>query len=180
MLVGAASPAADQLSKLLDVLADPARTKQAIADLRVAEEAATAAQSKAAADAKRNADLETELKSTADKLQAGLDNLVTRASDLDTREGALKGREDGIAHAKSALDADTARLNQRHEQRMSELDAREKAMNDAQVAHEADMATREQTVKEREAGAKATMDQALAMKADYEQRTAKLNAAIAP
>jgi chromosome segregation ATPase len=179
LTTGPASPAADQLSNLLAALADPARTKQAIADLRAAETAANAAQSKAADDAKRNTDLEDELKKTADKLQSGLDNLVTRASDLDTREGALKGREDAIAHGQSALEADTARLNQRHEQRMAELDAREKAMNDAQAAHETDMTAREQTAAEREAGAKATMDQALALKADFEARAAKLTQAIA-
>lgn len=178
LTTGAGAQVADQLSNLLKIVSDPEASKKAIADLQAAETAASEASAKAAADTKTLSDLDASLKQTSAHLEDVSATHAEREKTLDAREAAIKEQENQVATLVSECDARETRMNQRFEQRAAELDGRENDLNTQHAKVLAEVAQREQTVAEREAGAKAMADDAHAMKQDYEARLAKiLNAA---
>lgn len=182
LIPGAAPVASDvsALGQLLTLLADPKASQARLDALKQAAEAAQAVVDQAASKssdidaAQKVLDVrEANLNTREQGIKTAEDNAAKKFADLSALEDTLHSKEDDLT-------ARTARFESRQTQAAADLDTRGQALSEMVSQHEAAMSLREQTVTEREAGAKAMAAEAQAMKDDYTARIAKLNAAIAP
>lgn len=166
------------LDKLLQVLVEPEAQRAKLAELKIVAENAQVVLDKASAGVAQLAEKEQELVSRKATLDSDTQLLRDAEAEFHARHVALNQSAQELATSEADLAAREQRFNGRQSQAEADLVTREQALVDKTAAQAAEMATRERTVTEREAGAKAAFDEAQAVKSDYEQRTAALNAAM--